>query len=95
MRHFEEAVYRGIVQDALEGVVGSGAASLTLQAAAFATMHFQAGFPRGIAGVGLAFLYGLVLGVLHRRSGGLAVPVVTHTINDLVIVGILLWRVVP
>ena len=90
----EEAVYRGVVQDALERVVGSGSTSLGLQAAAFATLHFQTGFPRGVAGIGLAFLYGLVLGVLRRRSRGLAVPVVTHLVTDLVIVGILLAQVV-
>ena len=89
----EEAVYRGVMQDALASVLGSGAVSLTLQAAAFATLHFQAGFPRGIIGIGLAFLYGLVLGVLRRRSGGLAVPVLTHLTTDLVIVWILLSQV--
>lgn len=90
----EEAVYRGVVQDALERVVGSGATSLGLQAATFATLHFQTGFPRGVAGIGLAFLYGLVLGMLRRRSRGLAVPVVAHLVTDLVIVGILLAQVV-
>lgn len=90
----EEAVYRGVVQEALEKVAGLGAISLVLQAAAFATLHFQAGFPRGVPGIGLAFLYGLVLGVLRRRSGGLAVPVVTHLVTDLVIVWILISQVV-
>ena len=90
----EEAVYRGVLQDALDRVLRSGAAILTLQAAAFATLHFLTGIPRGFAGIGLAFLYGLLLGVLRRRSGGLAVPVIAHTITDLAIVGIVLARVV-
>ena len=89
----EEAVYRGVLQDALDRVLRTGVAILTLQAAAFATLHFLTGIPRGFAGIGLAFVYGLLLGLLRRRSGGMAVPVIAHTITDLAIVGIVLGRV--
>jgi membrane protease YdiL (CAAX protease family) len=64
----EEAVYRGVVLHALESALGSGVAVLVLQAAAFAALHFQAGFPRGLVGVGLTFVYGLALGMLRRRT---------------------------
>ena len=90
----EEAVHRGVVQGSLERVLQPGVTTLTLQAAAFATLHFLTGIPRGFAGIGLAFAYGLVMGMLRRRSGGLAIPVVAHTITDLAIVGIALARVV-
>jgi membrane protease YdiL (CAAX protease family) len=63
---------------------------LVLQAVAFAALHFRAGFPRGMAGVGLTFAYGLVLGELRRRAGGLAAPFITHVLTDLVIVTIVL-----
>ena len=89
----EEAVYRGVLQDSLERVLGSGFATLTLQAVAFATLHFLTGIPSGAAGIALAFVYGLLLGVLRRRSGGMAVPVIAHAITDLAIVGIVLARV--
>ena len=45
-------------------------AALVLQAVAFGALHFRAGFPRGIVGVGLTFACGLVLGELRRRAGG-------------------------
>ncbi len=90
----EEAVYRGIVQDSLERVLRPGVTALVLQAAVFAALHFPSGILQGFAGVGLAFSYGLVLGLLRRRSGGLAVPVIAHTVTDLVIVGVVLARFV-
>ena len=90
----DEAVYRGVVQDSLERVLRPGSTALALQAAAFATLHFPTGVLQGFAGIGLAFVYGLVLGLLRRRSGGLAVPVIAHTITDLAIAGVILARVV-
>ena len=90
----EEAVYRGVVQDSLERALGVGNAALILQAVAFAVLHVQGGFPRGVAGIGLTFVYGLVMGVLRRRSGGLMAPVVAHTVTDLMIVTIVLSEVV-
>ena len=91
---FEEGVYRGVVQDSLESVLRPGATTLALQAAVFATLHFPSGILQGFAGVGLAFFYGLVLGHLRRRSEGLAVPVIAHTVTDLVIVGVVVSRFV-
>ena len=91
----EEAVYRGIVQDSLDRVLRPGTTTLGIQAAVFAALHFPTGILQGLAGVGLAFFYGLVLGVLRRRSGGLAVPVIAHTVTDLVIVGVVVATFVP
>ena len=48
----EEAAYRGVVLHALEKARITTPAALVLQAAAFASLHFQAGFPRGVVGVG-------------------------------------------
>lgn len=59
-----------------------------MQAVAFATLHFLTGIPRGAGGIALAFVYGLLLGILRRRSGGMVVPVVAHTVTDLAIVWI-------
>ena len=86
----EEAVYRGVVLHALESALGVGVVALVLQASAFAALHFQAGFPRGLVGAGLTFVYGLALGMLRRRAGGLMVPLLTHVLTDLVIVSIVL-----
>lgn len=86
----EEAAYRGVVLDALDSALGAGVAALVLHAIAFAALHFQAGFPRGVIGAGLTFVYGLVLGSLRRRAGGLMAPFITHVLTDLVIVTIVL-----
>lgn len=89
----EEAAYRGVLQHGLESAVGAGRTALVLQATAFAALHFRAGFPRGVTGVALTFVYGLVLGAIRRHAGGLAVPVATHLLTDLVIVAIVLTLV--
>lgn len=86
----EEAAYRGVVLAALDTALGAGVAALLLQAIAFAALHFQAGFPRGWSGVGLTFVYGLALGMLRRRAGGLMAPFITHVLTDLVIVTVVL-----
>jgi len=84
----EEAVYRGFIQCALEDALGVGTAALLLQAAAFGVLHIN-GFPRGAAGIVLAFVYGLLLGTIRRRAGGMFAPWVAHVCADLVIFGIL------
>jgi membrane protease YdiL (CAAX protease family) len=86
----EEAAYRGVVLDALDTALGPGVVAIVLQALAFAALHFQSGFPRGVIGVGLAFVYGLALGGLRRKAGGLLAPWVTHVLTDIVIVNIVL-----
>jgi hypothetical protein len=84
----EEAVYRGFIQCALESSIGLGVAALLLQALAFGLAHIN-GFPRGAAGVVLAFVYGLMLGIVRRRAGGMFAPWAAHVCADLVIFGIL------
>jgi membrane protease YdiL (CAAX protease family) len=86
----EEAAYRGVVLGALDKARITAPAALVLQAVAFGALHFRAGFPPGIVGVGLTFAYGLVLGELRRRAGGLVVPFITHVLTDLVIFTIVL-----
>ena len=43
-----------------------------------------------MVGVGLTFVYGLVLGELRRRTGGLMAPFLTHVLTDVAIVAIML-----
>jgi hypothetical protein len=85
----EEAAYRGVVLAALDVALGPGPAAVVLQAIAFGALHVH-GFPRGAAGVGLACLYGLALGALRRRAGGLLAPWIAHVMTDLVVAGIVL-----
>ena len=85
----EEAAYRGVVLAALDVALGPGVAAIVLQAMAFGALHVH-GFPRGAVGVGLACLYGLALGALRRRAGGLLAPWIAHVLTDLVIASIVL-----
>jgi membrane protease YdiL (CAAX protease family) len=81
----EELAYRGVLMDALEKTIGAGTLSLVGQAAAFGALH-KNGFPRGWPGIALAFIFGVLMGIVRRRSGGLAAPWVAHVGADIVVV---------
>jgi membrane protease YdiL (CAAX protease family) len=83
----EEAMYRGLLQHVLGRLVGSRWAWL-LQAMSFGMMHAH-GFPRGTVGIGLAAVYGLMMGAVRLRAGGLLAPWLAHAVTDLTIVAIL------
>jgi len=85
----EEGAYRGVILHALDTSLGPGFASLLLQALAFGAVH-MGGFPRGWLGVGLAFIYGLFMGLIRRRAGGMFAPWIAHVLTDVVIAGIVL-----
>jgi membrane protease YdiL (CAAX protease family) len=84
----EETIFRGLLLHALDAALGVGWAPVVLQAAAFGMLHLH-GFPRGWLGVGLATIYGLMMGVLRRRSGGMLAPWLGHVAVDAAIVGIM------
>jgi uncharacterized protein len=90
----EEAAYRGVFLHALDRSLGPGFAALLLQALAFGAIHIR-GFPRGWLGVGLASIYGLLMGVIRRRAGGMFAPWVAHVFTDIVIAGIVLFLARP
>jgi CAAX protease family protein len=79
----EEVLFRGAILHHLGRVLGNGPAVL-VQALAFGALHLN-GYPYGVTGVGLASAYGLVLGALRLRSGGLLAPWVAHVCADAVI----------
>jgi uncharacterized protein len=74
--------------------LGPGFAALLLQALAFGAIHIR-GFPRGWFGVGLASIYGLLMGVIRRRAGGMFAPWIAHVFTDVVIAGIVLFLARP
>lgn len=80
----KEIVYRGVLQEALLRVFSSPVAIL-LQASAFAAIHVASGFPNGIVGYIMVFVYGVMLGYLRTRAGGMLAPYLTHVLADLVI----------
>jgi hypothetical protein len=86
----EEFVYRGFVHQSLAETFPLPAA-LLLQAAAFGLLHIQ-GFPSGVTGAGLAFVFGLMMGWIRVQSDGMLAPWAAHVAADLTIVGILLFH---
>src|SRR5436190_17187214 len=90
----EEAAYRGVFLHALDTSLGPGFAALLLQALAFGAIHIR-GFPRGWLGVGLACVFGLFMGVIRRRAGGMFAPWIAHIFTDVVIAGIVIFLAGP
>lgn len=85
----EEAVFRGAVMEGLDEAFGPGWLSIVMQAAVFGVWHIH-GFPKGVLGSAMAFVFGLMLGVIRRRSRGLLAVWITHIFADIVVLGILL-----
>ena len=85
----EETAFRGIVMQATDSAFGPGVLSLLLQAALFGALHFLQGFPNGGWGFGMAFIYGIMLGHIRRKSLGMLAPWLAHVCADLVIFAIL------
>lgn len=81
----EEAIYRGVMQQALINVFNAKVFIIFLQASAFASAHVVYGFPNGKIGYLMVLVYGALLGYLRYRTKGILAPYVTHVTSDLVI----------
>jgi len=88
----EESMYRGVLMQALDTALGPGISSIIYQAAAFGLLHIK-GIPGDWIGVGMTCIYGLMLGVIRRRSGGILAPFATHVFADVTIFIILVTLV--
>lgn len=73
---WEEAIFRGVIQEELSRTWGVPTA-VVIQAVLFGSAHW-AGFPSGWTGMAMASAWGLVLGILRARTGGIALPYVVH-----------------
>ena len=85
----EEAIFRGVMMEALDSALGDGCWSTGTQAVSFAALHYLTGFPSGVLGFFMVLVYGVMLGVIRRRSGGLLAPWVAHVATDMAIFSIL------
>jgi hypothetical protein len=82
----EEAIFRGILLQALDSAVGAGIISLVIQAGLFGWLHYsEVGFPKGFLGVAMASVYGLFLGYLRYRSRGMLAPWLAHVGTDIAV----------
>ncbi|AFJ43518.1 CPBP family intramembrane glutamic endopeptidase [Francisella orientalis] len=85
----EEIVFRGIIQTELSRVF-SVSGAIFLQAFLFAGFHYAGGFPNGLTGFAMTFVYACALGVMRYKVKGLLAPIITHTFADMTIL-IFLW----
>jgi membrane protease YdiL (CAAX protease family) len=81
----EEAIFRGIIMEALDSALGAGNWSVGIQAIPFAALHYLAGFPSGGSGFFLVLVYGILLGIIRRVSKGMLAPIVAHIAADITI----------
>lgn len=79
----EETIWRGALWEGVAAAFGRPAA-LAITAMSFGVMHYH-GFPSGVLGVGLATIYGVMMGVVRWRTGGIFWPAVAHVFADVVI----------
>lgn len=80
----EEIIFRGVLLSSLTQVLRP-ALAVVLQAVAFGVLHLQ-GVPSGAVGLVMAGTWGLLLGIMRIRSGGLVAPYLTHIAADATIV---------
>lgn len=85
----EELTFRGIIMKGMDSAFHSPLISIISQAVSFGLLHYLAGFPYGIMGVVMTFIYALFLGVIRNKARGMMAPVVTHFFADLTIFFIL------
>ncbi len=85
----EEAIFRGVIMDALDSAFGAGHLSVGMQAIPFAALHYLAGFPNGMLGFTMVLVYGVMLGIVRRQSKGMLAPLVSHIAADITIFSIL------
>lgn len=86
----EEVAFRGIVLGGLTHALSHQTMAILLQASMFAALHYKMGFPNGIAGYIMTFVFACGQGYLTIHSKGLLPAYITHITADLS-VGFLLY----
>ena len=81
----EELMFRWILWDGLTELIQSSIVVIIIQSLIFGLSHYH-GFPNGWLGVGMAAIYGLMLGYIRYRSKGLLAPMLTHIFADITII---------
>ena len=84
----EEFFARAVLWDGLSPLTRSTLSLILSQAIIFGLFHSK-GFPGGIVGIGMTFLWSLMLGYLRHRTGGLGAPLIAHFFADLTIFSII------
>jgi membrane protease YdiL (CAAX protease family) len=78
----EETIWRGVMLEALDSALGPGVWALLIQAVSFGVAHYRYGFPNGIVGAAMAAIFGILLGIIRRKSKGILAGWLAHTFVD-------------
>jgi membrane protease YdiL (CAAX protease family) len=90
---FEEFMARAVLFDGFSNIFKNAAIVIIFQAIVFSLWHYN-GFPGGIVGVILVFIWSIFLGTIRYRSKGMLPTIVAHFFADLSIAVIILFLVV-
>lgn len=80
----EEILFRSFILQRAREAVGDGA-GLLLQASFYGLLHFRAGIPGNVDGAVLSAIWGLLLGLLVRKSGSIYLSMLAQTVVTLAI----------
>lgn len=86
----EEFMARAVLYDGFNKLFANIIIVILAQALIFSLWHFN-GFPGGITGVVMVFIWSVFLGVIRHRSQGMLAPLIAHFFADLTIGGILFF----
>ncbi len=84
---------RGVIQETFHRTFKSVSVTVGLQATIFAAAHFLMGFPNGIIGFLMVFVWGSMIGYLRHRTKGLLAPYIVHVAADGIIALVLAAQV--
>lgn len=90
---FEEFMARAVLTDGFKAIMKNVLCIIVFQAIIFSLWHFK-GFPGGIVGVIMVFVWSVFLGIIRFRTQGMLSVLITHYFADLSIAIILLLFVV-
>jgi membrane protease YdiL (CAAX protease family) len=78
----EEITWRGVMLEALDSAFGPGWCALLIQSLSFAVAHYRNGFPNGIVGSAMVVIFGLMTGLIRRKSKGIVAGWLAHAAVD-------------
>ena len=89
MQQWKEFLFRGVVMQSLDSAFGPRPILHRCAGLALRRNALPSRIPERMVGRRLASVYGIMLGLIHRRSGGLLAPWLAHVFADMVIFAIL------
>lgn len=78
----EEIIWRGVIMEALDSAFGPGLLAVLVQALSFALAHYRSGFPNGVSGSSMVFVYAIMLAIIRRKSKGIVACWLAHSAAD-------------